>query len=216
MLAVYELFVFVVKPRQNYTYDLYTALEHLDRNGDRNPCNGDHYKGTALRRGVTQRFAVGITQGLVHVDQGDLVNKSLREKFFPLVLIDRGVTFQCQDGEASVAADKVKILAEIGNKGTTLNQTIHGVMAAGALERVPNENSERRHLYLEAVRNSPPRRLRVALHGEGDTQENVTALIEALAGGSEPSKCEQACAAYLGNGAQPRALRTVVEPRSQT
>ena len=70
LLAVYELFVSVVERRENYTYDLYTAL------GDRE-----------------KKFAVGITQGVVWIDNGESESKSRREQHFPLELFDRGVSF---------------------------------------------------------------------------------------------------------------------------
>jgi hypothetical protein len=58
---------------------------------------------------------------------------------------------------------------------------------------VLKENDERRHLYLEAVRkSSPPRQLCVLLSGKkGDSQETVTALIDALGGSDQASKCEE-------------------------
>ena len=51
----------------------------------------------------------------------------------------------------------------------------------------------RRYQDLEAVRTSIPlRQLSVELQsGEGDTQQNVTALIKALTGSNEASKCEE-------------------------
>ena len=97
LLAVYELFVSVVKPRKHYTYDLYTALEH-----------------TGLCE--EKRTAVGITQGLVWADQGQPQLKSWREEHFPLELVDCGVSFKCQEGAASVVADKDKIIAEIADR----------------------------------------------------------------------------------------------------
>ena len=67
------------------------------------------------------------------------------------------------------------------------------MVAAGALERVLKENDERRHKYLEAVsKSSPPRELSIDFEdSEGDSQANVTALIDALAGSDEASKCEE-------------------------
>ena len=51
LLAVYELYMSVVKRRKGYTYDLYTALEHTGRFG-------------------VEKLAVGVTEGLVHLDRG--------------------------------------------------------------------------------------------------------------------------------------------------
>ena len=48
LLAVYELYMSVVKRRKGYTYDLYTALKH----------KGLH---------DAEKLAVGVTDGLVHL-----------------------------------------------------------------------------------------------------------------------------------------------------
>ena len=124
---------------RKYTYDLYTALEHMVK---------DTW-GTSWRCG--KQFSVGITQGLVAADRGDASCKAEREKHFPIQLIHRGITFHCEDGQASVQADKEKIIAEISADATLLNDTIHGVVAAAALERVLKEGSSRLHEFLEAV-----------------------------------------------------------------
>jgi len=153
-----------------YTYDIYTALEHKSRG--------------------EQLLAVGITQGLAAVDYYSAFNKTAREEHFPIELIQRGISFRCENGNASVESDKHKIMAEIGADATLLNDTVHGVVAAAALERVLKENSDSRHEFLEAVKSSPPRELRVDLtDSAGDMQENVTAVIEALAANGA-SKCE--------------------------
>ena len=154
-----------------YTYDTYTALEHT------------YYS--------EKRLAVGITQGLVHIDRGYSNAKSRRESHFPIHLIQLGITFCCENGNASVESDKRKLMAEIGADATLLNDTFHGIFAASALQRVLKENSDSRHDFLEAVKRSPPRELMVDLRDSaGDTQENVTAVIEALAANGA-SKCKE-------------------------
>ena len=60
-----------------------------------------------------ERFAVGITQGLAAVDRYHF-EKALREEPFPLKLTDNGIAFRCEEGEASVEDDRIKILDEIG------------------------------------------------------------------------------------------------------
>ena len=117
--------------------------------------------------------------------------KAVREKYFPIELIHLGISFRGEDGKASVEADRLKIMAEIGSKSTLLNDTIHGVISAAALKRVLKENSDRRHEFLDAIKRSPPRELQLDLKdSDGDTQENVTALVEALAANGA-SKCEK-------------------------
>merc|ERR1712166_304917 len=124
----------------------------------------------------------------VDYERADL--KAEREKHFPIELIQRGVSFCCENGNASVESDKHKIMAEIGADVTLLNDTVHGVVAAAALERVLKENSDSRHEFLEAVKRSPPRELRVGLKDStGGTQQNVTAVIDALTANGA-SKCE--------------------------
>ena len=155
-----------------YSYDIYTAFEHETY----------HYG---------KLLAVGITQGTAAVDFGYAFVKTDRESHFPIHLIQLGITFRCENGNASVESDKRKIIAEIGADATLLNDTVHGVVAAAALERVLKENSDSRHEFLEAVKRSPPRELLVNLtDSAGDTQENVTAVIEALAANGA-SKCEE-------------------------
>jgi len=171
--AVYELFQSLTRMDSEYTYDIYTAVEH----------QGGIY-------GDEKKLAVGITHGMAAVDEY-ASSKARREQHFPIELIQRGITFRCENGNASVESDKRKIIAEIGAGATLLNDTVHGVVAAAALERVLKENSDSRHEFLEAVKRSPPRELRVELtDSAGDTQENVTAVIEALAANGA-SKCEK-------------------------
>merc|ERR1712166_1706076 len=118
----------------------------------------------------------------VAADRGNYNLKTAREQYFPIELIHLGICFRCEDGKASVEADRLKIMAEIGNRATLLNDTIHGKISAAALERVLKEGSDRLHDFLEAIKRSPPRELTLfIMRSEGDTQENVTAVIEALA-----------------------------------
>ena len=119
--AVYELFQSLTRMSSEYTYDIYTALEHTNKSG--------------------KQLAVGITHGFAAVDYGDAQYKTMRESHFPIHLIERGITFRCQNGNASVESDKHKITAEIGADATLLNDTVHGVVAVAALERVLKENN---------------------------------------------------------------------------
>ena len=76
--SVYELYSSLLSAKQ-YTYDLYTVFE--DEDG-----------GTTV--------AVGITHGLAAVD-GVGEAKGKRESTFPVELLDKGIAFKCEDGEAS-------------------------------------------------------------------------------------------------------------------
>lgn len=154
------------------TLDLYTALEHTNLRG-------------------AKQLAVGLCDGLAAVDLCDgsvrdtqlLANKkAFREKFFPLKLTDIGIAFKCQEGSASRDQDKTKILTEIGDQAVLLNQRIHGVVAAAAMERVLRDNNKAQiERYLAVLAKSPPVVLRIDLRqSEGDLQENVSDVVEAL------------------------------------
>lgn len=62
-----------------------------------------------------RRCAVGLTQGLAAIDQIAYM-KAQRERFFPLDLLDKGVRFECKDGQASVETDRLNILKKIGDQ----------------------------------------------------------------------------------------------------
>ena len=77
--SVYELYSSLLSAKKQYTYDLYTVFE--DEDG-----------GTTV--------AVGITHGLAAVDSVGKA-KGERESTFPVELLDKGIAFKCEDGEAS-------------------------------------------------------------------------------------------------------------------
>ena len=88
-------------------------------------------RGTGHR--IEEREAVGITQGRAECDNNQWVHKSVREAAFPLSLLELGVSFTCQEGQASIEADKDRILATIGDGAVELNDVVHGCVAASAL-----------------------------------------------------------------------------------
>jgi len=185
--CVYELFESLTQMKEGYLYDVYTAYKHEGDVPD-DPWVTTRVKETRLAVGITQTRAYQESlggdslAGMVAVDRGNYNLKTAREQYFPIELIHLGISFRCQDGKASVEADRLKIMAEIGNRATLLNDTIHGKISAAALERVLKEGSDRLHDFLEAIKRSPPRELTLfIMRSEGDTQENVTAVIEALA-----------------------------------
>lgn len=103
-----------------------------------------------------EKTAVGITMGHCPVDI-DLEWKASREAHFPLRLLDAGVCFSCQAGEATVVDDKQRIMREIGDNAETLNNLCRGVVAAPAVERalrvggVTRDGVNRREAYLQAA-----------------------------------------------------------------
>jgi hypothetical protein len=141
-----------VNGEDRYTYDLYTA--QLDA-------------------------AVGITHGLAAVDAMGKA-KGKREQVFPLNLLDKGIAFKCQDGEASVQADETRIFTEIGGDKELLDNTVHGVVAAAVLELVLKKGYKYDD-YLQAVSNGNVQRLRVDLSfSVADMQESGHSVCEAI------------------------------------
>lgn len=99
----YEIFIALSKlrpERQNYAYDIYTALD----------CSS----------------AVGLLDGLALSEHP--ATKADREKAFPRDLVDAGLTFQCSDSQASVEADRVKILNAISTE--PVDAMLHGIIAS--------------------------------------------------------------------------------------
>ena len=73
--SVYELYSSLLSAKKQYTYDLYTVFE--DEDG-----------GTAVAVGLAAVDSVGKAKGK-------------RESTFPVELLDKGIAFKCEDGEAS-------------------------------------------------------------------------------------------------------------------
>ena len=143
---------------------------------------GDAASDAAARHGGRYTFdvytshqsgaAVGITDGIANWDrsqgqklvlEGDDVNKdseapinkNLREKVFPSLLLMSGMTTRVEKGDASVSADKKHILNAIANSddlnapyATThvsydlTNATVRGYVAVGALKRAMETGGE--------------------------------------------------------------------------
>ena len=80
----------------------------------------------------------------------------------------------------TVATDKEKILAEIGNEVEHLNDMVHGVVAAAALGLVLKQGHEC-DKYMEAVSRGKVQRLHVDVSGDAaDTQANADAVVAAV------------------------------------
>ena len=157
-MPVYELYYSLVLTQESKdkTYDVYTALK-----------NGS---------------AVGITCGLAAVDSG-AEGKSKREARFPLKVTDKGVSFRCVEGKASVQKDRERIIKEIGSDTQLLDETLHGVIVGAVLDAaLKGTNEKQKLLYLEALKNSPQQCFQLELHSSADTQANVSAVIDALTG----------------------------------
>ena len=127
---------------QRYTYDMYTHKTHAFR-----PVLG--YSQT--------RTSIGFTDGLAQNDQSrwfgvhhtafgvSTRRKTMREMNFPMEVLLTGISFLCEEGEASVPKDKVAILAEINKTegaAQILDDTLHGFVAASSLRSVIMSDDE--------------------------------------------------------------------------
>ena len=147
-----------------------------------------------------RRVAVGLTSGPAAIDisndysfNGSSVAKAAREGFFPIKLLDIAVAFKCQDGNATVKADKTSILAEIGQDTFVLDDGVHGIVAASALHRVLAEGGPRKTQFIRAV-HCGVERMSIDLptsftvlqrNTNLDTQTNLLLLLGRLENGPE-------------------------------
>ena len=180
MVAVYELSLSLVDQKDGFSYDMYTTVYY-------SKCFVENYNKIKDWRDPKKEegwFAVGITFGLAAVDM-DHAKKAKRESTFPLALTDEGVKFKSREGEASVKQDKLDILAEIGDRNTMLDEKVHSVVAASALERVLNDGSEQQQqAYIDAIRKCSPQELRLKLTGN-DAHAQARRVCDALAAKDE-------------------------------
>ena len=78
-----------------YTYDVATAIDHVDKASAKLMSGFQHHVD-----------AVVITDGLT-ASFHNASDKMLSEDAFPLTVLDKGSRFECAKGEASVEADRV-------------------------------------------------------------------------------------------------------------
>ena len=177
-----------------YTYDMYTAAPGIEYGRWR------HNKEVSRHRAE----AVGILDGLSEADAGSGGGgKGRREAHFPQSVLDRALSFACADGEASVAADRTRILAAVDGGGGRMrvDETVHGVVAASSLSRGLLAGGETRALYLAALRTGRLTKLTLDLTAVADgldtprrlehatlaTVATVAEVLEAL----DPSTLEE-------------------------
>ena len=90
--------------------------------------------------------------------------------------------------QASMPADKVAIVAEIGEHTKQLEQTVHGAVAGSAIRRAMEKGLDSRTLFLEALNEGAQEEVNVNLIGsEADTLDNIEALLNKL----DPAKCRR-------------------------
>lgn len=168
-----------------YTYDMYTAVEPHEsgmmfkhrKEGAEGGYNGpqgegEKWGGDGDDRDSWRRCAVGLTQGLAAIDQIAYM-KAQRERFFPLELLDKGVRFECKDGQASVEADRVSILAKIGDEQHALDAGVHCIIAASALRKAIDAGGEARERFFSAVRGGKLRQFSLTMGSLDDDDEGV-------------------------------------------
>ena len=148
----------------DYTWDLYTVLP--------------------------DGSVIGIVTGLAAVDGSGypyfpnaLKAKSAREAGFPGDLTMKGLTFDCAKGEASVDADRNRIMAAIGavEEQQQLNWSLHGRVAAASLRPALEQGGELAELAIDAIKKGRLVRFELAMtESKADTVENVQSLVLAL------------------------------------
>ena len=156
--CVYELYRSLVGSSEGYTYDMVTATEW------------DQEK-------VGRHGAVAITDGL-SAQQYDADQKREQEEAFPLELLEAGIRFLCLAGQASVEKDRERIVIDIGNQSNTLDATVHGVVASGALRRALEAGGPRAAAFLEAVRHGHVRKLQLALQDSNTDRVETVDTVE--------------------------------------
>ena len=160
---MYELHISLGGNAVGYTWDMYTALP--------------------------DGSAVGIVTGLAAVDgstgwpAGAPGLKGKREAAFPPELMRRGMSFDCAKGQASVAADRDKIIIEIGDVSAQqqLNRSVHGRVASASLRLALEQGGELAEQTIQAIRTGRLVRLELAMTGStADTVQSVQLLVSAL------------------------------------
>ena len=157
----------------SYSYAMYTASDHM-------------WKGKKWWAGMLERrSAVGIVDGCAAVDL-DAEDKQLREKFFSMELLLKGTQFESKLGKASVEADRVRIIDDIGAKSTELDRCVQGKVATGGLMRaVGTQYCEQ---FMEKVRQGKVRKLQLDLK---TYDEAFTEQVCELWKGFDASKLEE-------------------------
>ena len=175
---MYELYSSLLEADADYTYDIATAHPHCWKDLDGFPW------WAALLCCVCRcekRAAVTLTTGgTAAVDFGPN-NKQAREQHFPVELLQKGVQFACQEGNASMAADKSMILGAIGDGHVRLDQTVHGIVAAAGLRAALEAGGTLCDGFLAAIRVGHLRKLSLSLvFSDADSARNLRAVVAAL------------------------------------
>ena len=132
-----------VPQQRRYQYDMYTA------------CPGKEWPIYANNKevGRYKSEAVGILDGDGEQDDSGFA-KADRESHFPSDVLEKALTFRSADGQASVAADIVRIqkAIEAGGGNAKVDATVHGIVAASSLQRGLLAAEPMRGRYLAALK----------------------------------------------------------------
>ena len=104
-----------------------------------------------------------------------------RESYFPSSVLDRAMTFHCAEGEASVQADRERILTAIqmGPGGhARVDNTVRGIVAAGSLQRGLLAGEESRSRYLAALRAGKIKKLAFPAHKDLTVERLTEVCLE--------------------------------------
>ena len=182
----YEIYVSLAEMGGRLKYEVYTAHKH-------------EYDAQSYG-GEEESLAVGFTDGPTEAD-GSSVYKSNREKHFPLELATRSFGTELQKAEASMPADRTRILNTIaGRTGAELqlpaeaahpsydrlNAVLRGRFAASALRQLI-EQGEPLGPCLAALKLSEMPKLPLTLNFPEETAEALGAQIF----GSLPAELEE-------------------------
>jgi len=183
----------VKEVRDDYMWDVYTALEHTcDRVRDLE----------AMARGegheqISVTFqAVGFTSGTMAVDWSP-IHKARREQAFPIELIEQGLALECMAAEASMPDDEHRIKNHIQHHSTHLDARLRGVVASVALEKgLSDSDPSRRERFLRVVESGMVSDIHLNLSGSGADREEIwSQVFEALTG--DPFKSIHLCSEIL-------------------
>ena len=130
--CVYELYVSLLNRSKDYTWCVYTSTPSVSVSFDR----------------VVE--AIGLTEGNNPFDETEQFNgivpigqKYTRERNFPKQLLEKALTINVSEAEASEEDDKVKILAKIGSDADDLNSSLKGRFAEAGLRLMLESGSKK-------------------------------------------------------------------------
>ena len=178
LCAVYELYSSLLEADADYTYDIATAHPHCWKDLDGWTCCSVLF--CCMCRCEKRAAVTLVTSGTAVVDFGAAPKKA-RERHFPVELLQKGVQFACQEGNASMAADKSMILGAIGDGHERLDQTVHGIVAAAGLRAALEAGGKLSDEFLAAIRVGQLRKLSLSMDfSDADSEDTLRDVVAAL------------------------------------